>query len=101
VTWCRSELLSDHTACYFDPKGLPIDALLAHTAKHGVLKVFSNQVALDPAELLAQQYSVLVPAALERVIAARMAGQLQCRILAEGANGPTTPEADEVLNQTA
>jgi glutamate dehydrogenase (NAD(P)+) len=42
---------------------------------------------------------VLVPAALERVIDAKMAGRLQCRVLAEGANGPTTPEADEVLNQ--
>src|SRR5271168_434541 len=85
--------VSDHTACYFDAKGLPIDALLAHTAKHGVLLGFSNQLALDPAELLAQRCDVLVPAALERVIDARMAGQLQCRVLAEGANGPTTPEA--------
>ena len=42
---------------------------------------------------------MLVPAALERVIDARMAGRLQCRVLAEGANGPTTPEADEMLNQ--
>ena len=87
------------TACYFDAGGLPIDALLAHTAKHGVLLGFSNQLALDPAVLLAQRCDVLVPAALERVIDAGMAGHLQCRVLAEGANGPTTPEADEVLNQ--
>jgi glutamate dehydrogenase (NAD(P)+) len=91
--------VSDHTACYFDPKGLPIGALLAHAAQYGVLKGFSNQIALDPAELLAQRCDVLVPAALERVIDATMAGRLQCRVLAEGANGPTTPEADEVLNQ--
>jgi glutamate dehydrogenase (NAD(P)+) len=91
--------VSDHTACYFDRGGLPIDALLAHTATHGVLKGFSNQLALNPAELLAQRCDVLVPAALERVIDASMAGRLQCRVLAEGANGPTTPEADEVLNQ--
>ena len=91
--------VSDHTACYFDAAGLPVDALLAHAAKHGVLKGFSNQLALDPAELLAQPCDVLVPAALERVIDARMAGRLRCRVLAEGANGPTTPEADEVLNQ--
>ncbi len=91
--------VSDHTACYFDPKGLPLDALLAHAARHGVLKGFSNQLALDPAELLAQKCDVLVPAAVERVIDAGMAGRLQCRVLAEGANGPTTPEADEVLNQ--
>jgi glutamate dehydrogenase (NAD(P)+) len=91
--------ISDHTACYFDPQGLPLGALQAHAAKHGVLRGFSNEMSLDPAELLAQKCDVLVPAAVERVIDARMAGRLQCRVLAEGANGPTTPDADEVLNQ--
>jgi glutamate dehydrogenase (NAD(P)+) len=90
---------SDHTACYFDPKGLPVDALLAYAAKHGVLRGFSNQLAFDPADLMAQKCDVLVPAALERVIDAQLAARLQCRVLAEGANGPTTPEADQVLNQ--
>jgi glutamate dehydrogenase (NAD(P)+) len=37
--------VSDHTACYFDAAGLPVDALLAHVGKHGVLKGFSNQLA--------------------------------------------------------
>ena len=48
---------------------------------------------------LIQKCDVLVPAAIERVITADNAGMLQCRILAEGANGPTTPEADVVLEQ--
>jgi len=91
--------VSDHTACYFDAKGLPVDALVAYAAKNGVLKGFSNELAFDPAELLAQKCDVLVPAALERVIDAGMAGRLRCRVLAEAANGPTMPEADEVLNQ--
>jgi glutamate dehydrogenase (NAD(P)+) len=91
--------VADHTACYFDPKGLPVEALLTHAAQHGVLQGFSNQLALDPSELLVQKCDVVVPAALERVIDADVAGRLQCRVLAEGANGPTTPEADEVLNQ--
>jgi glutamate dehydrogenase (NAD(P)+) len=91
--------VSDHTACYFDAKGLPVDALVAYAAKHGVLRGFSNELAFDPAELLAQPCDVLVPAALERVIDARMAGRLRCRVLAEAANGPTMPDADEVLNQ--
>jgi len=53
----------------------------------------------DPRELLVQKCDVLVPAALERVIDASTAARLQCRVLAEAANGPTTPDADEVLDQ--
>jgi glutamate dehydrogenase (NAD(P)+) len=91
--------VSDHTACYFDPKGLDVGAMLRHTAQKGVLAGFSNQLAFDPAALLTQSCDVLVPAALERVIDADVAARLRCRVLAEGANGPTTPDADEVLNR--
>src|SRR5262249_42092463 len=52
---------------------------------------------MGPAELLTTPCTVLVPAALDRVIDQNNAGKLRCRILAEGANGPTTPEADAVL----
>jgi glutamate dehydrogenase (NAD(P)+) len=91
--------VSDHTACYHDPKGLDLNALLAHVAKRGVLAGFSNELAADPAELLTTQCDILVPAARERVIDAAVARRLQCRVLAEGANGPTTPDGDEVLAQ--
>ena len=91
--------VSDHTACYFDAKGLDVPALLRHTSMGGVLAGFSNQLAFDPAQLLVQKCDILVPAALERVIDGAMAARLQCRVLAEAANGPTTPEADEVLDQ--
>ena len=64
-----------------------------------MLAGFSNQLSVDPDELLTMKCDVLVPAALERVIDASVAGRLQCRILAEAANGPTTPDADQVLNQ--
>ncbi len=90
--------VSDHTACYFDPKGLDVAALSHHLAERGVLSGFSNELSFDPASLLTQPCEILVPAAMERVIDADIATRLQCRILAEGANGPTTPEADEVLN---
>ena len=90
--------VSDHTACYLDPKGLDVPALLRHAADGGVLAGFSNELASDPAQLLAQKCDILVPAALERVIDAAMAARLQCRVLAEAANGPTTPDADEVLD---
>ncbi|MDE8348550.1 MAG: Glu/Leu/Phe/Val dehydrogenase [Acidocella sp.] len=91
--------ISDHTACLYDAGGLPMEAIFQHAASHGVLAGFSTQAASDPAALLAQPCDILVPAALERVIDAAMAAKLRCRILAEGANGPTTPEADLVLEQ--
>jgi glutamate dehydrogenase (NAD(P)+) len=91
--------VSDHTACYFDPKGLNLVALLRHASERGILAGFSNQLAFDPKALITQKCDVLVPAAVERVIDATVAEQLQCRVLAEGANGPTTPDADEVLQQ--
>ncbi len=62
-----------------------------------MLAGFSNQLSFGPRELLTQRCDVRVPAAMERVIDADTAAKLQCRILAKGANGPTTPEADEVL----
>ncbi len=89
--------VSDHTACYFDAKGLDVPGLLRHLGEHGTLLGFSNELAFDPAELLTQPCDILVPAAMERVIDGATAGRLRCRVLAEGANGPTTPEADEVL----
>jgi glutamate dehydrogenase (NAD(P)+) len=91
--------VSDHTACYFNAAGLDVPALLKHQQQHGALAGFSNQLSLDPRELLAQKCDVLVPAAVERVIDATMASRLQCRVLAEAANGPTTPDADEVLER--
>jgi glutamate dehydrogenase (NAD(P)+) len=65
------------------------------------LKGFSNEIAIDPEELLLRECEVLIPAAVERVITEKNAGRLRCRVLAEGANGPTTPEADLVLEDRA
>ena len=91
--------VSDHTAAYYDPKGLPLKELEAHVAKSGgVLAGWSNQSQIDPLELLTQPCDILVPAAMERAIDEKTAAKLRCRILAEGANGPTTPMADEVLD---
>ena len=91
--------LSDHTAALHDPGGLPLDLVEAHVRGAGVLKGFSNEAAIDPGELLVQPCDVLAPCAVERVITAQNAGRLRCRVLAEGANGPTTPEADAVLDE--
>ncbi|MCB1544392.1 MAG: Glu/Leu/Phe/Val dehydrogenase, partial [Rhodoblastus sp.] len=91
--------VSDHTAAYYNPAGLDITALERHARENRVLRGFSNELSIDAEELLVQPCDLLVPAALERVIDAHNVGRLRCRIIAEGANGPTTPEADAVLDQ--
>lgn len=89
--------VSDHTGALYDSKGLDIPGLLRHTGTQGSLAGYSNQLHYDPAAILTLPCDVLVPAAVERVIDARVAENLKCRVLAEGANGPTTPEADLIL----
>ena len=66
---------------------------------HGTLSDFHQGERVDADEFLTLPCDVLVPAAVERVINGENAGKLRCRVLAEAANGPTTPEADEILNQ--
>ena len=90
--------VSDHTCALYDPAGLPLDAIEAHVRERGVLAGFSTEALIDAGAMLEQPCDVLVPAAVERVITAENAPRLRCRILAEGANGPTTPEADAVLD---
>jgi glutamate dehydrogenase (NAD(P)+) len=91
--------ISDHTAAFYDPKGLPISQMADYATKHGVLKGWSTEAETDPNTFLTLPCDVLVPAAVERVITGKNAAQLRCRILAEGANGPTTPEADRILDE--
>ena len=90
--------ISDHSACLFDRRGLPVEEMARYAAQHGALAGFSSEAAADPTSLLTQQCDFLVPAAVERVIDAPTAARLRCRVLAEAANGPTTPDADTVLN---
>ncbi|MBL9115012.1 MAG: Glu/Leu/Phe/Val dehydrogenase [Verrucomicrobiaceae bacterium] len=80
-------------------KGLDLQALDEHVAKHKTVAGFAGGDPVSNEELLLIPCDVLVPAALERQITAKNAGKIQCRILAEGANGPTTPEADAILAQ--
>jgi glutamate dehydrogenase (NAD(P)+) len=91
--------VSDHTGALHDAKGLDIPALMRHASQHGSIAGFSNQLHFDPDQVLTLACDVLVPAAMERAIDAKIAENLKCRILAEGANGPTTPEADLVLEK--
>ncbi len=91
--------ISDAFAAFYNPKGLDVRAADAWVAKHGSLKEWDGGDRVEPKELLTMKCDVLIPAAVDRVINESNAAKLQCRILAEGANGPTTPEADRILDQ--
>ena len=91
--------VSDITGALWNESGIDVFALLDHVEKTGGVAGFPEAEAIDPQQLLLQPCDVLVPAALERVITADNAGKLQCKVLAEAANGPTTPEADAIIEE--
>ena len=81
----------------YNASGIDINALLRHKKQAGTVVGFPGAVAVDPLQLLTGECEILIPAATENVITSRNAGDLKCRILCEGANGPTTMVADEIL----
>ena len=89
--------VSDRTGGFVDPKGLPIDKLLEVADKNHSLEGCPYGEKVSNQDLLELKCDVLVPAALEMQITKDNAARIDCRILAEGANGPTTPEADAML----
>ena len=91
--------ISDAYAAIYNPDGIDVVAAEQHVLKKGSLRAFMEADHIDPNELLIQPCDILAPCAVDRVIHEKNASKLQCRILAEGANGPTTPEADLILNQ--
>ena len=91
--------VADRTGGFYDVNGLPIARLLETASQNHSLEGFSYGEKITNAELLELKCDILVPAALEMQITQENAKRLQCRILAEGANGPTTPEADAILRQ--
>ncbi|MEB3286586.1 MAG: Glu/Leu/Phe/Val dehydrogenase [Vampirovibrionales bacterium] len=80
-----------------NPKGLDIPELLKFVADTGTVVGFPGSEPIDNKELLALEVDILVPAALANVITEENVASIKCKILAEGANGPVTPEADKVL----
>jgi len=89
--------ISDAYAAFHRADGIDVGAAEKWAAEHGSLAGFPGAEPISPDELLTLRCDVLVPAAVEGVITEHNAGKLQCRILAEGANGPTTPAADRIL----
>jgi glutamate dehydrogenase (NAD(P)+) len=91
--------VSDVTTGIYNPDGLSLDSLLQHTEENRFLEGYAGGDAVSNQELLEIPCDILVPAALQNQITADNAERITCRILAEGANGPTTLEADEILQE--
>ena len=91
--------VSDVQGGVYHARGLDIPRLLKHQQEKKSIVDFPEAEVITNADLLTLPCDILVPAALERQITLDNAPQIQCRILAEGANGPTTPEADVILQQ--
>ena len=90
--------VSDVYGAIYNPKGLDIPRLIAYVSEMGKVQGFNGSQDLDNKALLELPCDVLVPAALGGQITNLNADKLQCKIIVEGANGPTTPEADVVLH---
>ncbi|MCT9933677.1 Glu/Leu/Phe/Val dehydrogenase [Planotetraspora sp. A-T 1434] len=96
---CRVVAVSDATGAVVRRTGLDVAALRAHAAEAGSVYGYRDADALSHDELLEMDVDVLVPAALEGVITASNAPRVRARLIVEGANGPTTPEADRILTE--
>ena len=81
----------------YNKNGIDVEALSKHRERTKGIQGFTEAEAADPAELLLTDCEILVPAATENQITSQNADRVKCRILAEGANGPTTTKADEIL----
>ncbi len=90
--------VADHTGGVCARAGLDIPALVAWVAEHGGVKGFPSGEAFDNSEIITWEADVLIPAALEDAIHKDNAADVKASIIVEGANGPTTPEANQILN---
>jgi glutamate dehydrogenase (NAD(P)+) len=90
--------VSDISGGVVDPDGLDIPAICKWHDEHGYLRDFPGGRHVERTEILATPCDVLVPAALERQITLMNADRVDCSVVVEAANGPTTPEADRILS---
>lgn len=90
--------ISDHTAAFYNPKGIDVnDALKYAAGNDGVLRGFKGGKEISNEELLTLNVDVLAPCAIQNVITAKNANDIKAKIIVEGANGPTSAEADDIL----
>ena len=91
--------LSDINGGVYNPKGINVHQALRYSKEHGTLQGLPETESVTNAELLELKCDVLVPAALENQLTHRNASRVQAKLIIEAANGPTTPEADRILNE--
>jgi glutamate dehydrogenase/leucine dehydrogenase len=89
--------VSDSTGGIHNPNGLEIPRVIAWKQEHGTVQGFPGSKDISNIEILEVECDILIPAALENQITDRNAGNIRARLIAEAANGPTTPEADDIL----
>ena len=90
--------VQDHGGTIFHSNGLDVNKLLAHVAAKGSVAGFEGiEAVLPDHEFWAVNCDIMIPAALEQQITTKNADQIKAKIILEGANGPTTPEADDIL----
>ncbi|MCE1251657.1 Glu/Leu/Phe/Val dehydrogenase [Acidovorax sp. HDW3] len=90
--------VQDHTGTIHNDRGLDVPALLEHVRKTGGVGGFAGADVMAKDEFWGVACDILIPAALEGQITKDNAGKIQAKLVIEGANGPTTPEADDILN---
>jgi len=88
---------SDSKGGVYNKNGMEIAALRKHKEKTGSVVGFSGAKSMSNEELLETECTILIPAALENQITGKNAGKVKAKLVAEAANGPTTPDADDVL----
>jgi glutamate dehydrogenase/leucine dehydrogenase len=91
--------VSDVTGAVYNPDGIDIDGLSEYVTRTGSVQGYQGTTQIKPEEVLTAKVDILIPAALESVITDKNARRIKCKIIAEGANGPTTPGADTILNK--
>jgi glutamate dehydrogenase (NAD(P)+) len=94
----RIVAVSDSTGGIHNPSGLDPAKVIAWKQEHGTVVGYPGSVEIDNEELLTVECDILVPAALENQITRHVAPHVKAKVVAEAANGPTTPEADEILH---
>ena len=90
--------IADITGSLFNPRGLDVPRVLEYLKENKTVEGYTEAEHIETAELLELECDILMPAATENQITSHNADRIRCKILAEGANGPTTADADEIVS---